>query len=75
MAKRERLEDLGQIRYMIEQLLESEIFEHADSKHSLEAFAKKYNGDEDSFYDIHCAVRALKDDLWKISDVSAGVDE
>lgn len=41
MTKRERLEDLGRLHYMLRTVIEDEIFEHTDSKHGYEEWVKQ----------------------------------
>ncbi len=70
MTKRERLEDLGKLSILLKQIINHDIFSHAESKHGYEPW-KLYNHDkiEDDeprglkciFQDISWVLREIED--------------
>ncbi len=77
MTKRERLEDLGIIFCKLEALLEEEIFEDLESKHSYESWVKT-NHDKLEYeeprglYHIHSTLRHINTKLSEILYLARG---
>ena len=79
MTKRERLEDLGKLSMMLEDILHREIFLHTDSKHEFEEWVKenhdKIEYDEPKgLYDIFMNIRGLKYQLDECLTLAQGED-
>jgi len=77
--KRERLEDLGRIYVMIENIFCHETcnaspFDDATSKHSIEEFIKKYS-DPEELEDLHDWIRNLKEKLEEVYYLAKGDEE
>jgi hypothetical protein len=70
--KKERIEDLGAIRVLLIDILDyTDVFELANSKHSIDSFVEHYK-DEDRLCDLHGEIRFLKDKLWHIYSIAKG---
>lgn len=85
MTQRTRLEDLGRIYELLDQLIDNEFFEHLNSKHDYESWMKKHFpaykvDDTDSlldakFFEIHHQLREIKENLLEIWSIARGEDE
>lgn len=70
--RRERVEDLGVIRQLMQEILdETEFFSRACSKHSVDSFCERY-GNLKNLEELHDEIRYLKDRLWKVFSVAEG---
>jgi hypothetical protein len=77
MTKRERLEDLGIIYAKLDAMLQEEIFEHLESKHSYESWVKvnhdKIEYDEPrGLYHIHSTLRHVVERLHELCYLARG---
>lgn len=78
MTKRERLEDLGEIKCKLAEIISMPLFEHTLSKHDYEIWLKEvtYSDDEDEkLYELHCSLRGLKSLLMDVYSIACGDSE
>jgi len=82
MTKRERVEDLGVLKVMLQEILDNEIFAHTNSKHGYEQWFEQ-NIDKDGevvqqpvgLYDLFSRVRGLRYSLEAAFEIAVGDDE
>jgi len=75
MSKKERLEDLGEIKHRLQILFDSPVFEYTNSKHDYELWLKSYGLPESEnaeLYELHVQIRHLKDELHEIYYLACG---
>lgn len=80
MTKRERLEDLGKLSIMINNILDNEFFNHTDSKHGFEQWKAEHHDKEEygcvkGIENIFCEVRWLKDKLDECLHIAYGEED
>ena len=77
MTKKERLEDLGIIWAKLDSLLEDEIFENLESKHSFEQWVRVHHDkieyeEPRGLYHIHITLRGIVERLHEICYIARG---
>jgi len=81
MTKRHRLEDLGKLSKMLEDIIEHEIFEHTGSKHAYDDWVKQnhdkleYENEPRGLDYIFRTIRGLKMRLEECYVLAEGDDE
>jgi hypothetical protein len=76
--KRERVEDLGRIRVLIEKLMENsldDLHQQCNSKHTVDPFIDKYLENSEGLEELHDKIRALNDQIQEIYSIALGDDE
>lgn len=80
MTKRERVEDLGVLKIMLQEILDNDIFTHTESKHGYEQWVKE-NHDKIEYEEprgldhIFFKIRGLRYDLETLLAIAAGDEE